>query len=193
MNLFIISIFLHFVCLVLLLAFEPIALWLLSIKAEFKASKKMFNSEERVKHIQVAIKLSDGRKLDGKLIISETSNLLRTLNGDGKFAVFVAHNGDHKLIAKSSIVEANEKQRNPAKSLSSHNDNGFDPYKILFIPHDADSQLIESQFKKLSRSYHPARYTHAEMPQEIAQYAIEMHKLVEQAYLSLTEQIEIVA
>jgi len=153
----------------------------------------MFNSQERIKHIQVAITLSDGRKLDGKLIISETSNLLRTLNGDGKFAVFVAHNGDHKLIAKSSIIEANEKQRKPVKNLSPNNDNGFDPYKILSIPRDADRQLIESHYKKLSRSYHPARYTHAEMPQEIAQYATEMHTLVEQAYLSLTEQIEIVA
>ncbi len=153
----------------------------------------MFNSEERVKHIQVAMTLSDGRKLDGKLIIPETSNLLRTLNGDGKFTVFVAHNGDHKLIAKSSIVEANEKQRKPAKALSPNNDNGFDPYKVLNIPHDANSQMIESQYKKLSRSYHPARYTHVEMPPEIAEYALEMHNLVEQAYLSLIEQVEIVA
>lgn len=153
----------------------------------------MFNSEERVKHIQVSIKLSDGRKLDGKLIIAETSNLLRTLDGDGKFAVFVAHNGDHKLIAKSSIVEANEIQRRPAKPLKSNNDNGFDPFKTLAIPHDADRQLIETQYKKMSRSYHPARYTHSEMPQEISNYAIEMHNLIEQAYLSLTGQMEIVA
>ena len=153
----------------------------------------MFNSEDRVKHIHVAIKLSDGRQLDGKLIIAETSNLMRTLDGDGKFAVFVDHTGNHKLIAKSWIVEADEKQRQGPTGLPSTNDNGFDPYKILAIPHEATDQIIEAQYNKLSRRYHPARYTHEEMPQEIATYAIEMHNLVEQAYLSLSQKLEIVA
>ena len=153
----------------------------------------MFNSKERVKHIAVAIIMADGRKLDGKLIVAETSSLLRTLNGDGKFAVFVAHNGDHKLIAKSSIVEANEVVIKPVKTLSSSNDNGFDPYKILGLSNQASLDVITAQYKKLSRAYHPARYTHSEMPLEIAAYALDMSNLIEQAYLSLRAQDEFVA
>ncbi len=153
----------------------------------------MFNSEERVKYIVVAMVLANGRELDGKLIIAETSTLLRTLNGDGKFAVFVSHDGNHKLIAKSSIVEANEIVVKPAKALSSSNDNGFDPYKILALPKEASFDAISEQYKKLSRCYHPALYAHDEMPVEIASYALDMSNLIEQAYLSLTPEGRIVA
>jgi hypothetical protein len=153
----------------------------------------MFSAQERVKHIHVSVKLSDGRALDGRFIISETSDLLRTLNGEGKFAVFVDHEDNHKLIAKSSIVEANEKTISRVKPLDATNDNGFDPYKILGVSPETGFDVIERQYKKLSRSYHPGRYTHAEMPTEIAEYAVARSLLIKQAYQSLTAGAEDVA
>lgn len=145
----------------------------------------MFNSEKRVKHIYAKVKLSDGRELDGKFLIAETSDLLMTLNGEGKFAVFVSHEGDTKLIAKSSIVEANEKVLKKVRPLSSSNDNGFDPYKILGVNAETPFDVIESQYNKLARRYHPGRYTHKEMPREIAEYAVATSQLIEQAFQSL--------
>ncbi len=145
----------------------------------------MFNSEQRVKHVFASVRLSDGRQLDGKFIIAETSNLLMTLNGDGKFAVFVNHKGNTKLIAKSSIVEANEKQIKKIKPLACSNDNGFDPYKILGVSTETTFDIIEAQYKKLARRYHPGRYTHKEMPTEIAEYALSISQQVEQAFQSL--------
>lgn len=145
----------------------------------------MFNSQERVKQVFARVKLSDGRELDGKFIIPEQSSLLMTLNGEGKFAVFVSHDGDHKLIAKSSIVEANEKQIKKIKPLLPSNDNGFDPYKILGVEQSTSLELIKAQYKKLARQYHPGRYTHKEMPCEIAEYALSMSKQLEQAYQAL--------
>lgn len=146
----------------------------------------MFNSEQRTKHVFAEVKLSDGRQLDGKFLIADTSSLLMTLNGDGKFAIFVNHSGDHKLIAKSSIVEANEKVITKIKPLSSFNDNGFDPYKILGIEQGCDKDVIHARFKTLSRRYHPGRYTHKEMPTEITDYAISKSRLIKQAYQALT-------
>jgi len=145
----------------------------------------MFNSEQRVKHVFANVKLSDGRQLDGKFLIAETSSLLMTLNGEGKFAVFVSHDGDTKLIAKSSIIEANEKVIHKVKPLSCSNDNGFNPYKILGVDPETAFDVIEEQYKKLARKYHPGRYTHREMPKEIAEYAVAMSQLIEQAYHSL--------
>ena len=147
----------------------------------------MFSSEQKIKHVFARIKLSDGRQLDGKFIISETSDLLRTLNGDGKFAVFVDHEGNHKLIAKSSIVEANEKNIKPVKPLSPTNDNGFNPYAILGVDPQTSPYIVRQQYEALARKYHPSRYTHAEMPAEIAQYATEMSKHIKLAYESLTK------
>ena len=150
----------------------------------------MFNSEQRVKHIFANVKLSDGRKLDGKFIIAETADLLMNLNGEGKFAVFVTHEGDTKLIAKSSIVEANEKSIKKVKPLPSSNDNGFDPYKILGVSAETPFDVVETQYIKLARRYHPGRYTHKEMPVEIAEYAQSMSQLIEQAFQSLADNNE---
>lgn len=87
----------------------------------------MFNAKDRTKQVYAQVKLSDGRCLEGRFIIPETSSLLMTLNGEGKFAVFVDYHDNHKLIAKSSIVEANEKTPVHVKPLAAINDNGFDP------------------------------------------------------------------
>lgn len=145
----------------------------------------MFNSEQRVKHIFANVTLSDGRRLDGKFIIAETADLLMNLNGDGKFATFVTHEGETKLIAKSSIVEANEKVIKKVRPLSPSNDNGFDPYKILGVTAQTPFDVIKTQYIKLARCYHPGRYSHKEMPTEIAEYAVSMSQAIEQAFQSL--------
>lgn len=142
----------------------------------------MFNSKERTKQVYAKVKLSDGRCLTGRFVIAETSSLLATLNGEGKFAIFVDYHDNHKLIAKSSIVEANEKRPEKVKSLPKLIDDGFDPYKILAIEHNTPFEVIERQYQRLARRYHPARYTHPEMPAEIASYARSMSRLLEQAY-----------
>lgn len=56
------------------------------------------------------------------------------------------------------------------------------PYKILAIEHDTPRDVIERQYARLSRRYHPGRYTHPEMPAEIAYYARNMTRQIEQAY-----------
>lgn len=145
----------------------------------------MFNGQERTKEVHAHVELSTGRILDGKFIIAETSDLLRTLNGDGKFAVFIDHEGNHKLIAKSSIVEAKERRPVQVKSLDAGNDNGFDPYKILGVTHEASFDVIKVRYLDLARRYHPGRYAHKEMPAEIAQYALEKSRVIEQAYEAL--------
>lgn len=146
----------------------------------------MFNGQERTKEVLAQIELSTGRILDGKFIIAETSDLLRTLNGEGKFAVFIDHEGNHKLIAKTSIVEANERRPVQVKPLDAGNDNGFDPYKILGVTHEADLDVIKVRYHELARRYHPGRYAHKEMPAEIAQYALEKFRLIEQAFDALS-------
>ncbi len=145
----------------------------------------MFTAKERCKHVFAKVKLSDGREIDGKFVIAETSDLFRTLNGEGKFVMFVTHDDDHKLIAKSSIIETHEHDMRKIKPLAAKNDNGFNAYKTLKLEPGASASEIEESYRRLSRSYHPKRYRHAEMPLEIRDYAIAMSKQIELAYSML--------
>jgi len=145
----------------------------------------MFKATQHTKHIFARVKLSDGRQLDGKFIVSETTNLLACLNDEGKFAVFVSHEGDTRLIAKSMIIEANEKAIKKITPLSPCNDNGFDPYKILGVSTQAPFETIQEQYNMLAQRYHPAQYTGKNRAPEIIEYADSMSKLIEQAFQAL--------
>jgi len=145
----------------------------------------MFKAAQRTKHIFAKVKLSDGRLLDGRFVVSETTDLLASLEGEGKFAVFVSHEGDTRLIAKSYIVEANEKAIKRINPLSPCNDNGFDPYRILGVSAQVPFEAIKEQYNILARRYHPAQYTGKDTAPEIVEYADSMSKLIAQAFQAL--------
>ncbi len=145
----------------------------------------MFRAAPRTKHIFAKVQLSNGRQLDGRFIISESTDLLTSLNDGEKFAVFISHDGDTRLIAKSCIIEANEKAIKKIRPLSPCNDNGFDPYKILGITPQTPFAAIKEQYKMLTERYHPAQYTSKDTAPEIVEYADSMAKLIEQAFQAL--------
>ncbi len=65
----------------------------------------MFSNADKLQAVQVQLALSDGRNLQGKILLPANSGLSRALNGEIGFVDFEAQTGAKSLIAKSAIVE----------------------------------------------------------------------------------------
>lgn len=65
----------------------------------------MFNHENERKSFDVQLLLSDGRALDGTLLLPMSSDIKRALNGDSPLMEFRHSDGRESMIAKTAIVE----------------------------------------------------------------------------------------
>ncbi len=65
----------------------------------------MFNNENDRKRFDVQLLLSDGRALDGTLLLPMSSDIKRALNGDSPILEFRHADGRESMIAKTAIVE----------------------------------------------------------------------------------------
>ena len=65
----------------------------------------MFNNENDRKSFNVQLLLSDGRALDGTLLLPMSSDIRRALNGDSPLLEFRRTDGSESLIAKAAIIE----------------------------------------------------------------------------------------
>ena len=65
----------------------------------------MFNNDNKRNPHEVKLLLSDGRALDGKLMLPVSSDIRRVLSGDNPLLEFVHEDGRESLIAKAAVVE----------------------------------------------------------------------------------------
>lgn len=65
----------------------------------------MFNNADKKEALPVQLALSDGRNLQGSILLPASSSLSRVLNGEAEFLDFEAQSGVKSIIAKSAIVE----------------------------------------------------------------------------------------
>ncbi len=65
----------------------------------------MFNNEKNRKSYDVQLLLSDGRALDGTLLLPMSSDIRRVLGGDNPIVEFKHPDGRESMIAKAAIVE----------------------------------------------------------------------------------------
>ena len=65
----------------------------------------MFNNDNNRKPYEVQLLLSDGRVLDGTLLLPMSSDIKRVLGGDSPILEFMHSDGRESMIAKAAIVE----------------------------------------------------------------------------------------
>ncbi|MGI9512934.1 MAG: hypothetical protein ACR2OL_08550 [Anderseniella sp.] len=65
----------------------------------------MFNNEGNRKSYDVQLLLSDGRALEGTLMLPMSSDIKRVLSGDSPILEFMRSDGRESMIAKAAIVE----------------------------------------------------------------------------------------
>lgn len=65
----------------------------------------MFNNDNNRKEYAVQLLLSDGRSVDGTLMLPMSSDIKRVLSADSPIVEFTHSDGRESMIAKAAIVE----------------------------------------------------------------------------------------
>jgi hypothetical protein len=65
----------------------------------------MFNNDNNRKSYEVQLLLSDGRSVDGTLMLPMSSDIKRVLGGDSPILEFMHKDGRESMIAKAAVVE----------------------------------------------------------------------------------------
>ena len=128
----------------------------------------MFKSSYRKETVLVELTLADGRKLPGKVIIPQSSDLIRVLNGDSRFIEFESHMGKRSIIARSAIVEICESEMPKVRKLYSEmGDENVDPYTVLGLAKGASAEEVREAYLALTKLYHPDQYANMDLPKEL--------------------------
>ncbi|VAV98869.1 hypothetical protein MNBD_ALPHA08-1337 [hydrothermal vent metagenome] len=147
----------------------------------------MFNSENATKNIATKVKLMDGSVQTGNLIISMTSDLPRTLNGETKFLEFEDMSGERCFFAKHSLAQVTPTDIPKARKLDAgaDSDENFNPYRVLKISPESDAAAIQAAYYQQAKLYHPDRFSGCELPDEMARYADNMSRLINAAFQAI--------
>ena len=128
---------------------------------------KVDNSQD-LTAVAAKIELNDGRHVSGRFLIARSKSLLDVLNGPAQFIDFEPYNGDVEVIAKSSIrslrVVSVPTGRHPSTIIKDADN--FDPYEVLGLEKGANRSAIRTAFHEHSKTYHPDRYSNAELPRK---------------------------
>ena len=65
----------------------------------------MFNNDDKRKKVPVQLALTDGRRLEGNLVLPMSVDIKRVLNGDSLIVEFETLAGVPSYVAKSAITE----------------------------------------------------------------------------------------
>jgi len=150
---------------------------------------KVDNSQD-VATAAASIELDDGRRIAGRFLIARSKSLIDVLNGTAQFVEFEPYDGEKEVLAKSSIRSLRmisvPKGRNPTRIIADAD--SFDPHKVLGLAKGASRKDVRSAYHNLSKTYHPDRYSSAELPAEVMTYLDATVRRINAAYEILSEE-----
>jgi DnaJ domain len=137
----------------------------------------------------VAMTLSEGDEIVGKLTIPVGRPVFEFFNGPHAYVEFEPFDGDKRYVAKTSIRAVRVVQvPRPANLQQRLRDlDGFDPYGVLGVPRGASYDEIRTAYIGLAKVYHPDRYTSAELPEEVVSYLEGMARRINAAWSVLDD------
>jgi hypothetical protein len=147
---------------------------------------RIHNSNEPTA-IPVEISFTTGEQAKGKLIVPLSRSPLEHLNGLGTFVEFEPYGGERQFIAKTQIAAVRPSGVPVSPTLGqprvSHDD--FDPYAILGLTRGCSWDDVRQAYVRLSKTYHPDRYSNAALPAEVKSYLEAMARRLNAAYAAL--------
>lgn len=139
----------------------------------------------------VIVERDDGRQQAGRFHFPRSKSLIEVLNGTAAFIEFSTLDGDGRteMIAKASIRSLRVVSAPPACLPDMARAEGFDPYAVLGLERGADRATVRDAFHRLSKRYHPDRYSAADLPDEVVDYLEAMARRVNAAYEMLSAEV----
>jgi DnaJ domain len=144
----------------------------------------------------VKITLSDGRELNGSLVVPAGRTLSDHLNNVGSFIEFEPAASARTFIAKSDVRSILPLNIGPAPNLPPLKCEDLDPFAVLGVTAEANKEEVHRAYLHLARLYHPDRYSTSGLPTEVCDYLSSMarrinaaHEAVEAARKRLPAQV----
>lgn len=107
----------------------------------------------------ISLKLSDGRKIDGKLFVGYNERILDVLNDKRTFIPVENDDGNLLIVAKTSIVsiDTHDVTAFASKAISSSSSaqsvvqqyDGISPYKVLELPDGSEIDKVRKRYLKI--------------------------------------------
>ncbi len=147
---------------------------------------KIDNSVQQTS-VPAEVTLDDGQLVKGKFLIAASRSIFEVLNGDGHFLEFETYDGERTLIARAMLKSVKIVPVPSGSNLRSRlrDSDNFEPHAVLGVTSDAAWDDIRAAYLKLSKLYHPDRYTTVDLPQEVRDYLSAMARRVNAAYAAL--------
>ena len=136
--------------------------------------------------VSVAVTMTDGTELKGRLAVPQGRSMTDTLNGPTLFVEFEEYDGPRTFIAKHAIGNVRLIGPPRGQTLARMRDaDGFDPYSVLGLPLGARFEDIRAAYLAKAKTYHPDRYANADLPEEVKRYLEDMARRVNAAFDAL--------
>ena len=139
------------------------------------------------------VTLEDGTNMRGKFIVPASRTLFEVLNNAGAFIEFEPYGCERSIVAKSSIRTVRIVNAPAASSLAGRGReiDTFDPHIILGVSRTAPFEEIRQAYLRLTKAYHPDRYSGVELPAEVSAYLAAMAQRVNLAYAALEAPVQV--
>lgn len=145
------------------------------------------NSDAGRKTIAISVVFDDGHASSGLCYVKATRSLGEELNQPGPFIEFAPYNGERSFVAKSTMVRVSRVEIPKADQMSKAAQacGTADPHTILGVKPGSRAEVIRAAYHRLAKQYHPDRFAGLDLPEEMANYAGDMARRVNDAYSML--------
>lgn len=131
----------------------------------------------------VKITLSDGRELNGNVVVPPGRTLSEVLNTASSFIEFEPAGAPRTFIGKSDVRSVLPLNVAPAPSLPPLLcEDIFNPFSVLGVTAEADKEKVRSAYIDLAKIYHPDQYATTGLPAEVCDYLSSIARRINAAY-----------
>ena len=143
----------------------------------------------------VAIELTSGDRVSGALFISPQGRVLDLLNDDRGFLPFETDEGALTFLRKEAIRRVTPIASNGGAGNASGAGSGQappppppseaeqeDPYRLLGVPPEIDTEALREAYRQRCREYHPDRLQALGLPKEFIDLATRRMASINAAY-----------
>jgi DnaJ-domain-containing protein 1 len=139
--------------------------------------------------VPVTVTRTDGSTQRGRIVLPFQKTLEEVLNGPAAFIEFQPYGGPPAFLAKSEIRALSHSHVPTPSEINvrlTSTSESVDPFDVLGVPRGSPLGEVRKAYYKLVKLYHPDRYAHAELPDEVAAYLAGMARRVNAAYAALS-------
>jgi hypothetical protein len=151
----------------------------------------MFDRKTEIQEAAIAVEVTfdDARTVKGKCIVPVQKQLADVLNNANPFIEFEPFGGERQYVAKSSLkaVRPVAVARGPNLAARLRDLDTFDPHAVLGVTGAATWDEIKAAYHRLAKTYHPDRYSTAELPPEVRDYLGSMARRINAAFSALED------